>query len=66
MTYFPEVCILNYAYYMDIGVFLETKDAHILHISCLRVTYEVRKFPAIFFVVVLKIHMVFGSYIKQN
>ena len=44
-------------------------DTHILRISRLRVTYElyeVRKFPAIFIVVVLKIQMVFGWYIKRN
>jgi hypothetical protein len=35
-------------------------------ISPLLVKYEVRKFPAIFIVVVLKIQMVFGSYIKRN
>ena len=35
-------------------------------ISPLLVTYEVRKFPTIFIVVVLKIQMVFGSYIKRN
>jgi hypothetical protein len=41
-------------------------DARIFHISRLRVTYEIRKFSAIFIVAVLKIQMVFGSYIKQN
>jgi hypothetical protein len=40
--------------------------AHIFRISPLRVTYEVRKFPAIFIVVVLKIQMVFGSYLERN
>jgi hypothetical protein len=39
--------------------------ARIFRISPLRVTYEVRKFPAIFIVVILKIQMVFGSYIKR-
>ena len=28
--------------------------------------YEVRKFPVIFIVVVLKIQLVFGSFIKRN
>ena len=64
---------------MDNGVLMELKhshrthmslhtglDARIFRISRLRVTYEVRKFPAIFIVVVLKILMVFGSYIKRN
>jgi hypothetical protein len=41
-------------------------DAGIFRFSRLRVTYEVRKFPAIFIVAVLKIQMVFGSYIKRN
>ena len=65
---------------MDNGVLLETikntrrthtslhpgPGARIFRISPLRVTYEVRKFPAIFIVVVLKIQMVFGSYLKRN
>jgi hypothetical protein len=37
-------------------------DARIFRISRLRVTYEVRKFPAIFIAVVLKIQMVFTAY----
>jgi hypothetical protein len=59
---------------MDHGVLLETKTLveitchylRIFRISRLRVTYEVRKFPAIFIVVVLKIQMVFGSYTKRK
>jgi hypothetical protein len=64
---------------MDNGVLMELKHSHRTHtslhtgpdacifrISRLRVTYEVRKFPANFIVVVLKILMVFGSYIKRN
>ena len=42
------------------------RDAGIFRVSRLQVTYEVRKFPAIFIVVVLKIQMVFDSYIKRN
>jgi hypothetical protein len=38
------------------------QDARIIRISPLRVTYEVRKFPAILIVVILKIQ-IFGSYI---
>jgi integral membrane sensor domain MASE1 len=34
--------------------------------SPLLVTYEVRKFLAILIAVVLKIQMVFGSYLKRN
>jgi hypothetical protein len=64
---------------MDNGVLLETKTLvelirhyirdqvrvfSVFH-PCLRVTNEVRKFPAIF-IVVLKIQMVFGSYLKRN
>jgi hypothetical protein len=47
-------------------------DTRIFRISRLRVTLrtlasnEVRTFLAIFIVVVLKIQMVFGSYIKRN
>jgi hypothetical protein len=65
----------NSIYYMANGVLLETKTlvelirhyipgpgAHIFHISPLRVTYEVWKFPAIFIV----IQMVFGLCIKLN
>jgi hypothetical protein len=54
---------------MDNGVLLELNtrpgpDACIFRISRLRVTWEIRKNPAIF-IVVLKIQMLFGSYIKQ-
>jgi hypothetical protein len=64
---------------MDNGVLLEIKT--LVELIChyirdqmrvfsvfhaCKVTYEVRKFPAIFIVVVLKIQMVFGSYIKRN
>jgi hypothetical protein len=44
---------------MDNGVLHPGPDARIFRIS--RLEYEVRKFPAIFIVVVLKIQMVFGS-----
>jgi hypothetical protein len=72
---------MSVIYYMDNGVLQETKTlVHGTHnyattsgtrrtyfrVSRLRVTYEVRKFPAIFIVVVLKIQMVFDSYIKRN
>jgi hypothetical protein len=65
---------------MDNGVLLETKTlvelirhytsgtrcAYFPYFTPAIVTYEVRKFPAIFIVVVLKIQMVFGSYLKRN
>jgi hypothetical protein len=41
-------------------------DARMFCISILRVTYEVRKFPDVFLVVVLKIQMVFDSYIYKT
>ena len=71
----PEHSKLIIIYYMDNGVLLETKTLVELICHCIRdqmrvfsyftLVSDIRKFPAIFIVVVLKIQMVFGSYIKR-